>query len=117
MVLVSVSVGRRGRTLIGAGFQSPCTCFRDCRHYPQTLNASTDAYADATSNLSATIRAHIGAHVRVPVPAAKIVLMADTNTEGPEAAAATAGHAGVNRSEYPTTLTYTHPPCQPSTFP
>lgn len=67
-------------------------------HYPQTLNASTDAYADATSNLSATIRAHIGAHVRVPVPAAKIVLMADTNTEGPEAAAATAGHAGVNRT-------------------
>ena len=79
-------VGRVARTL-----DVSCPHFRDYRHFPQTLNASTNAYADATANLSATIRAHVGAHVGVPVPAAKIVLMADTNTESPEAAAATAG--------------------------
>ena len=58
-------------------------------HYPQTLNASTHAYAQASANLSGVLR-QLGAN--------RTVLLADTNTEGPVAAAANASHHGVNRT-------------------
>jgi hypothetical protein len=58
-------------------------------HYPQTLNASTHAYADATATLKALLRKQ--------APSA-VVLLADTNTESPEAAAAQPDHHGVNRT-------------------
>ena len=62
-------------------------------HFPQTLNASTHAYADAT----ASVRAHLAAlHW---TPGSPLVFMADTNTEGPAAAAAGGPtHRGVNRT-------------------
>jgi len=59
-------------------------------HYPQTLNASTHAYVDGTAALKAAIKAQ--------APTSGLVLMADTNTEGPEAAAAKPDHHGVNRT-------------------
>ena len=59
-------------------------------HYPQTLNASTHAYAQASANLGGVLR-QLGANNRA-------VLLADTNTEGPDAAAASASHHGVNRT-------------------
>lgn len=58
-------------------------------HYPQTLDASTHAYAQASANLSGVLR-QLGAN--------RTVLLADTNTEGPDAAAASASHNGVNRT-------------------
>ena len=58
-------------------------------HYPQTLNASTHAYADATATLAGLLRKQ--------EPSA-VVLLADTNTESPEAAAAKPEHHGVNRT-------------------
>ena len=58
-------------------------------HYPQTLDASTHAYAQASANLSGVLR-QLGAN--------RTVLLADTNTEGPDAAAASASHHGVNRT-------------------
>lgn len=58
-------------------------------HYPQTLNVSTHAYAQATANLGGVLK-QLGAN--------RTVLLADTNTEGPEAAAASASHHGVNKT-------------------
>jgi len=58
-------------------------------HYPQTLNASSHAYEDAVGNLSASI-----ANLYTP----RAVLLADTNTEGPAAAAANESHHGVNKT-------------------
>lgn len=62
-------------------------------HYPQTINASDNAYAYATSNLSSAL-------LKMPYTTAraKTVFMADTNTESPTAAAATPGHQGVNKT-------------------
>lgn len=58
-------------------------------HFPQTLNASTHAYADATATLSAAIK---------KTGLKQVVLAADTNTEGPAAAAASPSHHGLNRT-------------------
>ena len=58
-------------------------------HYPQTLNASTHAYLQAVGNLSAALK---------PLATERAVLLADTNTEGPAAAAASASHNGVNKT-------------------
>jgi hypothetical protein len=58
-------------------------------HYPQTLNASTHAYVDGTAALKAALKA------QAPT---SVVLMADTNTESPAAAAAKPDHHGVNRT-------------------
>jgi hypothetical protein len=62
-------------------------------HYPQTQNASTGAYENSTATLAAVIKVHTSSLTNP-----KVILMADTNTEGPEAAAATPGHAGVNKT-------------------
>lgn len=62
-------------------------------HYPQTLNASTGAYTAATATLAAVIKAHT---VNLTNP--RVILMADTNTEGPVAAAASPAHNGVNKT-------------------
>jgi hypothetical protein len=59
-------------------------------HFPQTLNASTHAYANATA-AAAEILGRVGGTERA-------ALLADTNTEGPEAAAALPSHHGVNRT-------------------
>lgn len=58
-------------------------------HYPQTLNASTHAYDKATANLRSVF-----AQINEP----RAVLLADTNTEGPQAAAAAPSHHGVNKT-------------------
>ena len=62
-------------------------------HFPQTLNASTGAYAAATAAVRRELRA-LGWR-----PHRRLVFMGDTNTEGPEAAAANASHHGVNRTD------------------
>lgn len=59
-------------------------------HFPQTLNASTHAYEQAAANASKILHA-LGAGGRT-------ILLADTNTEGPAAAAANASHHGVNKT-------------------
>ena len=58
-------------------------------HFPQTLNASTHAYADATAALAAAIK---------KTGLKQVVLAADTNTESPAAAAASPSHHGVNKT-------------------
>lgn len=58
-------------------------------HFPQTLNASTHAYAEATATLADAIKA-TGQQL--------VVLAADTNTESPAAAAASPSHHGVNKT-------------------
>ncbi|KAL1522388.1 hypothetical protein AB1Y20_017378 [Prymnesium parvum] len=58
-------------------------------HFPQTLNESTQAYAHAVRNLSSLL---LGMYTK------NAVLLADTNTEGPAAAAANISHHGVNKS-------------------
>jgi len=58
-------------------------------HFPQTLNASTHAYANATANLRSVFSA---------LDQKRNVLLADTNTESPEAAAANSSHHGVNKT-------------------
>jgi len=59
-------------------------------HFPQTLNASTHAYEDATAAVSDQLR--------TLWDGGRTVFMADTNTEGPVAAAAQPSHHGVNRT-------------------
>eukprot|EP00038_Savillea_parva_P006231 m.162437 g.162437 ORF g.162437 m.162437 type:complete len:307 (-) comp12192_c0_seq1:160-1080(-) len=62
-------------------------------HFPQTLNASTGAYTDSVATLAAAIKQHTAG-----MSSPKVVLMADTNTEGPVAAAASPSHHGVNKT-------------------
>ena len=57
-------------------------------HYPQTRTAAR-AYAKGTAALKAALQEQ---------PAAAVVLLADTNVESPEAAAARPAHHGVNRT-------------------
>jgi len=64
-------------------------------HFPQTQH-NASAYAEATATLRAVL-ARLGAHK----PEAATVLLADTNTESPQAAASTAWHnssGGVNKT-------------------
>jgi hypothetical protein len=59
-------------------------------HFPQTLDASTHAYENATRNATRVFR-KLGNHERA-------LFLGDTNTEGPEAAAANQSHHGVNKT-------------------
>jgi len=56
---------------------------------PWTINASTHAYDQAAGNLSAVL---------ADLYPVRAVLLADTNTEGPEAAASAPSHHGVNKT-------------------
>jgi len=58
-------------------------------HYPQTLNASTHMYVETAANLSSILRNY---------KTDRAVLLADTNTESPAAAAANKSHHGVNKT-------------------
>lgn len=60
-------------------------------HFPQTLNASTHAYEDATAVLK-------GIFAKLAPSGGNMVLMADTNTESPQAAAVKPDHHGVNKT-------------------
>ena len=60
-------------------------------HFPQTLNASTHAYANTTNHLKKVLLREAG-------PSGRVLLVADTNTENATAAAATPLHHGVNKS-------------------
>lgn len=62
-------------------------------HYPQTLNASSGAYEQSTAKLAQAIKKQWQNDA-----AMKTILMADTNTEGPSAAAASPSHHGVNKT-------------------
>lgn len=62
-------------------------------HFPQTLNASDGAYDQSVATLAAAIKKHT-ADWATP----QVVLMADTNTEGPAAAASSPSHHGVNKT-------------------
>lgn len=59
-------------------------------HYPQTLNASSQGYEKGTAALKQVIKTLGGSD--------QFVIMADTNTEGPVAAAASPEHHGVNKT-------------------
>lgn len=60
-------------------------------HYPQTLNASTHAYEDATASLRQIFSL-------LPDSGGKAVLLADTNTESPAGAARLPDHHGLNKT-------------------
>ena len=59
-------------------------------HFPQTLNASTHAYENATKNANGVLRKLWNN--------GRTIFLGDTNTEGPEAAAANISHHGVNKT-------------------
>ena len=60
-------------------------------HFPQTLNRSTHAYTDAVGTLQKVF-------TQLGGTTGNAVLLADTNTEGPTAAAGQPSHHGVNRT-------------------
>ena len=69
-------------------------------HFPQTLDASTHAYEDATKSANAVLGRLWN---NVPNKSAQLlflrtVFLGDTNTEGPKAAAAKLSHHGVNKT-------------------
>jgi len=62
-------------------------------HYPQTLNASTHAYDDATAVLKSVFETLSASEKTAPA-----ILLADTNTESPAGAAVSPDHHGVNKT-------------------
>jgi len=72
------------------GNLAPVTIFG--AHFPQTLNASTHAYTDATVAVQSKLQSLGWSRTD------STIFMADTNTEGPAAAAANVSHHGVNKT-------------------
>ena len=60
-------------------------------HFPQTLNASSGNYQAAIASLKNTL-------LQINATMSRVVFMADTNTESPNAAARNSSHRGLNKT-------------------